>query len=568
MSSEYNKLITETFCDNAIRSVMMIDDDFLPYDKIIDKLDHNEELTKETLFNLRKAASLHCFFQSKHMLCDIDQGTENIEVHKIRKSDLIILDYHLDNNDPSRSIRLLKELRDSDSLNLVIIYTREDLDKAWFETVASLRGMKKNSDIFNTSELEQYWDELTDFGANDRDDLTELIDADILEQYILSGVVPREIKRRPEFSQYNRQTNNVCEAIFQKKIDVISKTTMEHSLLKISGCRKNNFWFQTGNIFVSFFNKSESDNNDADAMWNSLQESLHNWHPSFYRLIISEVQNTLENKPLSFSGFLNNDLNTQVGWLNKILSTNESNSYHDESLQDNLFENIELSIRYNNDLQDYINRIMGCLKDEHALSNELTINFARNHVKNMNESASDDNFEIYHSLNQSLSTTNNCTQVKTGTILVNEENTEWFVCVSPSCDVVPNQHNPIIRKIKPHRSVILAKLITVNLKEALEYATHSNYIFLQHKNNNMAFSFMNNNTPLVETIIIHDFDTHNGNHEVNVSILDVDDNGNLVFTPRVFNIVTQLRPSYAQRFQAMSSHHQGRIGVDFIPYKE
>lgn len=572
MNSEYNKLITETFCNNAIRSVMIIDDDFFPYSKLVEKFkisenETSEESKRDILLNLQKAAALHSFFQEKHMLCDLDQGMDDIQVQRIRKSDLIILDYHLEYEDPSRSIRLLQELRDSDHLNLVVIYTREDLNKAWFETATSFRGRKKDDDIFQEDESLNIWNDITESGSEEPANLCNLIDSDMLESYILSGAVPKEIKRMPAFSRFRKNASSICEAVLRQELSKFNILNSSSCDFEIAGSRENSFWIQTGNLFVTFYSKSKSEIDDPQLIWDSLQNSLCNWNPSFYRLITSEIQNTLENKSLSFSTFAKNNLNTQVGWLSKILSPEHSKGAS-ESLQDNLFENIELAIRNDSSLQDYINRTIELLKNKHIEMGGSPIDFSRKHIKSIQEPVSDCNFEIYHCLNQSLSTINHCNQIKTGTVLVEEASNEWFICVSPSCDIVPMQHNQIAARIKPHRSILLARLSTEKPKEALENATHSNYIFLQYNGRNMTFSFLKNNVPILETIIVNNFDNHDGDNQIHANTPSINEENKLIFIDRTFQIITQLRSSYAQRFQAITSHHQGRIGVDFIPYKE
>lgn len=45
------------------------------------------------------------------MICDVDNGSVNFDVDLIRKSDLIIVDYHLDNNAPDKTLKLLQDLK-------------------------------------------------------------------------------------------------------------------------------------------------------------------------------------------------------------------------------------------------------------------------------------------------------------------------------------------------------------------------------------------------------------------------------------------------------------------------
>ena len=59
----YQKLITKSFRDNAIRSVMLIDDDFLPYDKLVE-LNGDLSSTSDTVRRGSQLSSkIHKFFQ-------------------------------------------------------------------------------------------------------------------------------------------------------------------------------------------------------------------------------------------------------------------------------------------------------------------------------------------------------------------------------------------------------------------------------------------------------------------------------------------------------------------------
>lgn len=92
----YNSLVQKTFCDNAIRSVVMIDDDFITYSDSIKALNSEIKLDPAKIDSSKRAATLEEYFQAKNMICDIDNGSVNFDVDRIRKSDLVIMDYHLD----------------------------------------------------------------------------------------------------------------------------------------------------------------------------------------------------------------------------------------------------------------------------------------------------------------------------------------------------------------------------------------------------------------------------------------------------------------------------------------
>jgi hypothetical protein len=174
--------------------------------------------------------------------------------------------------------------------------------------------------------------------------------------------------------------------------------------------------------------------------------------------------------------------------------------------------------------------------------------------------------EVVHALNQSISSKPfSGKNITIGTILRDSGNDiGWYLCVSPSCDTVPLQHtDKIAERIKPNRLLKFIRLEVTNLESALENATHSKYIFLKNsKNKPVALEALNaiNNQPAIDFAIVdnHDRDSIVGG---DVSVNFVGEPEKTILTP-----VLQLREAYAARFQAVASHHVGRIGVDFIPF--
>lgn len=48
-TNTYNELVSSTFCDNAIRSVMMIDDEFITYSDSVKALSGQKTFTEKIL---------------------------------------------------------------------------------------------------------------------------------------------------------------------------------------------------------------------------------------------------------------------------------------------------------------------------------------------------------------------------------------------------------------------------------------------------------------------------------------------------------------------------------------
>ena len=142
---------------------MLVDNQFPEYSDygIPEKLDRFSET--------ERAQALYKMFRIQNVLCDIANNAEELSVgvlDRIRKSDLVVLDYHLsntDHTDASEAIRILAQLADSKHFNLVVVYTKQtDLNAVWIEIATNLHGgWIKPLEVFKESEdLFAVWDDL------------------------------------------------------------------------------------------------------------------------------------------------------------------------------------------------------------------------------------------------------------------------------------------------------------------------------------------------------------------------------------------------------------------------
>ena len=88
----YNKAIVDTFRVNALRTAHIIDDSFPTYEELAANDDAKKERGEWKL-----AAELYAHFRANHIPCDVANTIDSLEddVNRIRKSDLIVLDYNL-----------------------------------------------------------------------------------------------------------------------------------------------------------------------------------------------------------------------------------------------------------------------------------------------------------------------------------------------------------------------------------------------------------------------------------------------------------------------------------------
>src|ERR1700735_4796242 len=105
----YEAVVKETFETKPLRTVLMIDDEFPTF---ADLARGETPDTTKRFSQKDRAVALYEAFQRGHMICDVDNAASDVKTDRLRKSDLIILDYHLGpgQNESDRAIEIIREL--------------------------------------------------------------------------------------------------------------------------------------------------------------------------------------------------------------------------------------------------------------------------------------------------------------------------------------------------------------------------------------------------------------------------------------------------------------------------
>lgn len=577
MTPEYQELINQTFCDNSIRSVMMIDDDFLSYSECIEAMSEGTAIQPDAIEKTKRASEVAKFFQNKKVLCDIDNNIDVVEIDRIRKCDLLLLDYHLESNDPSKSLTALKSLRDSKHMNLVVIYTSEPLEQVWREVGCSLRGhINSDSLIDQNTQVEDDWLELTQGGAELPSNIFELVSAnEDVASYLLTGKFqPSTTKQLSQVLRQNTRNflKRIGEAVSAKS-NLLNNIVDEcKHLPTIHGSYGDKKWLCVGNVFISFFQKSDEGTNDAEGLWSCLRDSLHDWSPSYYRLITSEIQNHIEDQNLAMEGFLEQDYLGQAAWLWKLRTSEESSHSEYEQLCSRVSEGLLDSLLSDKELHSFSQKaieysiqpaVVGDSpqnteqQNDHAIIQECANHVSSSIVKTPIS-------EIVHALNQSVSSKKfTGIGLTVGTIIKCTSNDDWYLCVSPACETIPNQlTDSISKRITPDRFLKFIQLNSISLDNALENAAHGKYIFIRDGTKRIALSVLHTQTnqPIIEfgQVLNHDTQSINDVNHVEITFMGES-------SQRKLHVVGQLREAYSARFQGIASQHEGRVGVDFHP---
>ncbi|AKE60115.1 response regulator receiver domain [Citrobacter farmeri] len=576
-TNTYNELVSSTFCDNAIRSVMMIDDEFITYSDSVKALSGQKTFTEKNIDSSKRAALLESFFQNKKMICDIDNCVVNFDVERIRKSDLIIIDYHLEHDSPDKTLSILNELKDSEHLNMVVVYTREKMDIVWLQIASMLRGAYDINSLlieYDNDEVTDYWENtvLPDIKANVGYSLSK----DEITQYITSNKTIGNLKQL--LNRDNTLTVKddrdflyrlVCEYYVQSANILPNEQLYHHVNGDVNGVK----WLQAGNIFIALYHKGQdSYENDAENIWATLNESLCEWRPSYYQLLKSEIQNKIEAEALSFNIHLANDIYGQAAWLNEIIKA-EDGVLKDDNIDvifGNLAEELYIKLRKNDKLRGFINSVFDTYKQDFNAGGERdSLKYCAREMKlptNQNITFQD----MYHALNMNLSSRNyEEKHISTGTVFWDIDNDNWYLCVSAACDMVPTQGNdPHHERLRPHRLIKALQLFPVRPDKALPCAHHSKYIYAYDNNKRKYFSIFNEDKglPVIDYMIIlnHSQEGNEVNKRKATAVVLRNKDGEIEKVNLNIKMKSQLRSGYAERYQAIASQYGARIGVDYI----
>jgi len=571
---KYEDLVQKTFCQNAIRSVMMIDDEFIPYSTLIKSLANNDTINPSIIQSSQRAAALEAFFQNQKILCDLDDSANHLEVDRIRKSDLLIIDYHLESQNPKKTIEILNGLKNSPHFNLAVVYTNEPPEVVWKQISSSLtapRSVQTDIENLHNDEVTEFWEEKIE--SDIRNGGNYSLTNDEYFEYLFNQSIPDRLRRNlAQDSENNikRHIQNLAKLICDYHIQINQiYTSDKNENYTVFGDTNGLKWIQYHNIFICIHNKSSDFENDPERILNTLINSLIDWKPSYYQLIQSEIQNQIEAESMSFNVIHQNDSLGQAAWLKEILKSEEDDSINSKikTIYSSLAEDLYFKFSQNQTLSDFIKDIFTSYKEEFSLvsSQSSLESFC---AEKMGITINPETFkDMYHALNMNLSSKDYREKhVSTGTVLFDQENKLWYVCVSPACDMVPTQETaPINKRLTPHRMIQVLRLFKVGAEEALEKATRSKYIYAYENGERLYFSVTNPETdlPVSDYLVILNYKTKLDEryHEA----LTFKANGEDIDKVKIsLKLKSQLRTGYAERFQNMASHHSGRIGVDFI----
>ena len=339
-----------------------------------------------------------------------------------------------------------------------------------------------------------------------------------------------------------------------------------------------------GSVFIAFKVKETDDVESTGGIFSCLDSALKSWRPNLLQLLISEIQNNLEQKSYaSIQDFMPTDA-LKIGWLYHTLINKQDSSL---SLFYKLLDSIKNAMS-----QDLLNKESAFYQfsektTEFTFAGLLTENsdnfeMAKKGAKIESEIRKE---HVIHELNNYLASDDFIGDFPTtGTILYSEDDQgikSWYLCVSPACDM--EQHASPTKsswqhELNPFRPMNIIKIEEIGFgkekdsdkekeqKEALKNAEHGHHIFIVLNGERYCFRVAQSNANAVRIRTVFLSDTKEKELETNQFRIDyirkIEDGISL--GQMIFHAVRQLRPEYAIRFLQFAGAQQSRVGVDFI----
>lgn len=583
MSVDYKTAVEQTFV-KSLKSVFLVDDSFPTFGDMF-----KDKATIEGFTERDRARKLYSAFRDAlHLPCDIENSFKQGDlemVDRLRKCDLIVIDYHLDPGsiDNSKSIEILRRLADSPHFNTVVVYTNADLDEVWFDVAANLRpDLRLDPFLANNEKEAEWWYDV------DSSNLTEL-DEESVSQFLKKGIdgIDRTARHRiiedikKNGGNGKGDLKKMAEILLRAALDGLRPESMkEYDQADGIGPRslQGNFgkdrpyWLQSRGCFIAIVKKTEQED-EVGALMKGLTEALLDWRPSFLQILVAEIQNALEldsvaTNPKSFS-----DARRQVGlnhYLMEQLVTEDDPESAVENLMDRIVETIRHAISTDADIRKYATGVLADIRN--VLGSKLTTaNKLKNAAALAHVEQPMDDADVISFLNAFLSTERFArSRITTGTVFAKGD--EFWMVATPACDLtsrVPKSREAWMKSLHPVRAVIAIKLTKVKMATALSSATQGKHAFVVRGEEALPLSVFD---PITSSPDAEMFFAIDAGKVVSVGetfvfkAVNVRQSEDVPWLSEMseYEVIGQLRPNYASRVLQVTGAHLSRIGIDFF----
>ena len=521
-----------------IRSVLFIDDKFPAFgDEDHHRFDEHDRAQR--LWR-------HC--RDQGWACDIDnrsKWTNEVEKRRLSSCDLLILDFHLDGDGSGEAAcEIVRSVSQNPSPNLIIIYTSEsDQDRVLIEAACAARGIRSEEQYSELSEdyeigsnLEFEWstEDIVGFLGNEGRKWKVRYAESCREGGIAipKGPFPAayELTRHLKDEYQVRETNTIRE--IQK--------------IQTSEDRR---WFQCGNLFVVIVQKpTEYSDAEVDVLFDRLRTAIEEWSPPWLACLVAKSRQKIEQG--SFARDIDQfELTLEDGFTRYIMGSFDAavRSRRAWEIAKRLLEG-----RFADAADSLSKDILS-----HAPSDG---SFDTREAIRLNAWMSTERFRRHH--------------LQPGTLFSIGNN--YFVCVSPACDMEPRipaaSINPWGARLMSVLPMLALELHLIkkekHLKEILdETAEYGRHLFFMDHDEPRVSSCFNLETgdynPRLEQMYLPSQGRVNDDGKIEMFRIKV-----IGDAPNFYRdsgqVICQVRSPYTERLTHIVGHHLSRVGLNMV----
>lgn len=602
--ADFADAVVRSFRDDAIRTAVLIDDQFPSY------LQMRRPNLENDFKEVRRAENLYNFFHQRGLICDIENWRNPEEadlelIDKARKSDLVVLDYQLGTSGPRTALEILRHLAVSAHFNLVVLYTNDPLTKVALSAAAAMRGVAlPDQKLVPTAEV------LGEAAAIlDREEFRE-VDSAGLVAYLTRGDTPWQADMQTAMAEVGMHlrslrplTDHVARSWIQQVTD--GYTPVEGPLLELR-CDisvSGTIWIHCGSCFVAVVDKLKTgaEQDEGSYVWNRMGAALRAWRPNFYRLVLSEIQNALELEAVAdHETWLDDNLCLGLGLY--LLESDDAAAGKMEagavagsaqSLIDRFVDLIRRRLATHAKITETATSVLSArlstglgapllgetgrhtrARQLAHVAGEAPCDWQGNVLPAVNAFMMSDEFRGGH--------------ITTGSVLRSEEGQYWL-CVSPACDLEPRETGPV-----------LLQLLRLSPRASSNKYSTGQYIVIATGEGPKVLTALNeiNRQPSLKVVLLPNGTSVLRNGKVAPTLTGwfastitpgaVSPAGAVATSPVAstmvkerlaeagapapaagvggiaFTVVAQLRGTFATRFLLAAGQHLSRVGVDFI----
>lgn len=582
MATTYQDLIREAFID-PIRTVTVIDDEYPTLQELLQKPENTPDTDNPNIARLINITKM-CHETHKWSL-DVFNGKspridgENHIPEHLHHSDLLILDYHLDGDDDKngdRAREIIKKLDSNNHFNIILVHTKgvEANIKGVFEEILDDFYVLDN-DIF--SHLNAKEEAIEEWLDENREAYEAWLTAEYSKTDIASALSINNLNilKKPQapkhiFNLFSDDIADISKAISSSEDVGFSLDDLILFRLKeladdcgmTFGTRRNDLswdwsddnlnYISTGKVFVSVVRKSSED--PERELFEALCGSLNHFDASPMHLLMARIRHEIDDRGLEQAQSILLNRPAQAGWLYSLLSNDNDSFAHDKAI-DLHWE--QLGRASKSSLREFSRRLVNSLTED---ENKKTIK------RFFNECLGNSELSCGHLNAFSCSMPVTGKHLNTGTVFSIGD--EFWVCLTPACDLVPDQKvDQWSKRIgAAHLAFKAVQLHAgINLSTANGKANSNEFIYLNldPSTEPKVFSFSKGESPAWDTFYASDQGRFTEDNMIGLALVR-EREGNLSINNVEAKVVSELRYEYALNLLQRFGANQTRVGLDFI----